>query len=501
MVLWIVVIVAVLAGGVGFFRYCQSQIVQRHEVSPHPLFLAGVSLILLILVGCGGQSQQGGLPSHPRTPAVVPFPSVTAQASAPVREEDWPTYHRDNTRSGYVANMPDPHRLTRAWTSTLDGAVYAEPLLAAGHVIVATEHDTLYALDPASGHIQWHTTVGRPVAQSTLPCGDIDPLGITGTPVYDSATGLVFAVAEVEGLQHLLVGVDVNTGAVRIKRVVDLPGMEPRVHQQRAALLLANKMVYIAYGGLAGDCGNYRGTIVASRTDGQGALLSYQVPVTRAGGIWTPPGPVADAAGHIFVAVGNGEETGTHWDHSDSVLRLSPTLQLEDGFAPTEWAAENSRDADLGSLGPTLLPNGLLFIAGKGGHAYLLRQNALGGVGGQVTQATVCGGAAMGGTAVLGMQIFVPCNDGLRSVTVDQRAHMTINWHAAPTFSPIIGGHTVYSLDASGTLSALASDTGAVRAKISLGSSALPSQFQTPTLANGRILVPTGSGVTAISLS
>jgi hypothetical protein len=192
----------------------------------------------------------------------------------------------------------------------LDGAVYAEPLVVGKHVIVATEGDSLYALDPATGNVQWHTNFGSPVPQSTLPCGNIDPLGITGTPVYDPATGLVFAVAEVSGPAHILVGVDAATGQVKVRRLVDTDGMDPRAHQQRSTLTLANGMIYIAYGGLDGDCSDYIGRVVASRTDGQGSLLVYRVPTTREGGIWAPPGAVVDTEGNLYVSVGNGAVTG-----------------------------------------------------------------------------------------------------------------------------------------------------------------------------------------------
>src|ERR1051326_8632433 len=108
------------------------------------------------------------------------------------------------------------------------------------------------------------------------------------------------------------------------------------------------------------------------------------------GGIWTPPGASADAAGNIYVSVGNGAITGGQWDHSDSVLKLSPTLHLEDAFAPTSWGDENANDQDLGSQGPVLLPNNFIFAAGKSGKAYVLRANALGGIGGQVDMQVVC---------------------------------------------------------------------------------------------------------------
>jgi len=196
--------------------------------------------------------------------------------------------------------------------------------------------------------------------------------------VYDPATGLVFAVAEVSGPAHILVGVDAASGRVKVRRSVDTDGMDPRAHQQRGALTLAHGMVYITYGGLDGDCSDYIGRVVASRTDGQGPLLVYRVPTPREGGIWTPPGASVDAAGNIYVSVGNGAITGGQWDHSDSVLKLSPTLRLEDAFAPTTWGPENANDEDLGSQGPALLPNNFIFAAGKSGKGYVLHANALG---------------------------------------------------------------------------------------------------------------------------
>jgi outer membrane protein assembly factor BamB len=257
-------------------------------------------------------------------------------------------YHADNARTGFVPGVPDPTRLTSLWKHPLDGAVYAEPLVVDGQVIVARENDTLYALDAHTGQVQWHTSVGAPVPLSNLPCGNIDPLGITGTPVYDPQTGVVFAVAEIQGPAHMLVGVDVKTGLVKVRRLVDPPGMNPQVQQQRAALALYGDRVYIAFGGLYGDCGDYHGWVIASHTDGAGALLTYQVPTTREGGIWATPGPVIDARGNLYVTVGNGAATQGDWDQSDSVLRLSPktpcalrrTTQNENGV---DWKREDGQ--------------------------------------------------------------------------------------------------------------------------------------------------------------
>ncbi len=412
---------------------------------------------------------------------------------------DWTTYHRDNSRTGFVQNAPDPHQLTQAWNVKLDGAVYAEPLVVGSNVIVATEGDSLYALDSHTGKVQWHTNVGTPVPLSTLPCGDIDPLGITGTPVYDPSTKLIFAVAEISGPAHILVGVDVGTGQVRVRRSVDISAMDPRVHQQRAALALYQNMVYIAYGGLDGDCGDYHGTVVASRTDGTGSLLSYQLPTPREGGIWAASGPAVDDAGHIYVSVGNGETTQGDWDHTDSILRLSSTLQLEDGFAPTQWQQDNASDADLGSMGPILLPGGLIFADGKSGLGYLLHTDALGGVGGQAQVKSVC--HSFGGASLLNSQLFVPCTDGLQEITIGPGANMALGWKAPSQISgsPIVGGQTVYSLNpGGGILYALDAATGNIRTMLSIGAT---SRFATPTLSGNQIFVGTLTGVVAVTIS
>ena len=453
--------------------------------------------LLIVLAGCSPFSSNSGAPAKPITPLTLPTRTVTPTAST-VSSADWTTYHRDNARTGYVADAADAHQLTAAWNRQLDGAVYAEPLVVREHVIVATEGNSLYSLDARSGQVQWHTNFGSPVPLSTLPCGNIDPLGITGTPVYDPATNLVFAVAEVSGPEHILVGVNANTGQVQVRRVADPAGMETAPHQQRSALALSNGMVYIAYGGLFGDCGNYHGWVVASRTDGQGPMLSYQVPTTREGGIWAAPGPAIDSNGRLFVSVGNGETTQGDWDHSDSVLRLSPTLQLEDGFAPTQWQQDNATDADLGSMGPVLLPGGWVYADGKSGLGYLLRADALGGVGGQAQVISIC--SSYGGAATVGSQMLLPCTDGLRQVLLGSDHRLTLGWHAPGQVSgsPIVGGHTVYSLDPNGTLYAINSQTGKVITTISVGST---SRFATPTLSGNHVFVGTMTGVAAVTIS
>jgi outer membrane protein assembly factor BamB len=459
----------------------------------------GMSLLLVFLSACSGlTSSNEDVPPTITPLALTGTPQSTAPVTTPsTSSTDWTTYHANNQRTGYIPGTPDPHNLSKIWSTQLDGSVYAEPLVVGNRVIVATEGDSLYALDPHTGNVLWHTDVGTPVPLSSLPCGNIDPLGITGTPVYDPATGLVFAVAEINGPPHILVGLDVTTGQVKVRRLVDTDGMDPRAHQQRPALALANGRVYFTYGGLDGDCSDYIGRVVASRTNGQGPLLVYRVPTPREGGIWATPGPSVDASGNLYVSVGNGAITNGQWDHSDSVLKLSPTLHLIDAFAPTSWRQDNANDADLGSQGPVLLPGNFIFAAGKSGNGYILNASKLGGIGGSIDEQSVC--HSFGGAATVGSTIFVPCTDGVLQITVDANGHMHQGCHASRDIvgSPIVGGHTVYSFS-NGVMHALTMNSGQVVATLNVGPA---NRFVTPTISGTSMFIGTNAGITAINIS
>src|SRR6266516_5132409 len=460
---------------------------------------AGISLLVLFLTACSGLTSSNKNVPPTNTP-LAPTPtthSTTTPDTPATSSSDWTTYHANNLRTGYIPDTPDPHNLSKIWSTRLDGSVYAEPLIVGNRVIVVTEGDSLYALNPNTGSVQWHTNVGTPVPLSSLPCGNIVPLGITGTPVYDPATGLVFAVAEISGPAHMLIGLDTNTGQVKVRRLVDTDGMDPQAHQQRAALTLANGMVYIAYGGLDGDCSDYNGRVVASRTNGQGPLLVYRVPTPREGGIWATPGPSVDASGNLYVSVGNGAITGGQWDHSNSVLKLSPTLQLIDAFAPASWAQDNANDADLGSQGAVLLPGNFVFAAGKNGNGYLLDASKLGGIGGSVDEQSMC--SSFGGAATIGSTIFVPCTNGLLQITVDTNGHMHQGWQASGGIfgSPVVGGHTVYSFS-NGVMHALNMNSGQPVSSLNVEPA---NRFVTPTIYGTSIFIGTGTGITAIKIS
>jgi outer membrane protein assembly factor BamB len=373
----------------------------------------------------------------------------------------------------------------------LDGSVYASPIVIGGRAVVATENDTVYAIQ--KGRIVWHKHLGTPAARAQLPCGNIDPLGITGTPVYRG--GLVYVAPEYTGATHDLVALRLSTGEVAWHRTLDLPGVSAQAMQQRGALTVAGGRVWVPFGGLFGDCGAYKGRLVGIPLDGKGKAVAYTVPTSREAGMWAPPGPSFDGKA-LYVAVGNGEATTAPSDRSDSILKLSTSAKLLQFFAPTNWGADNAADEDLGSQGPAIVGK-WLYANGKSGIAYVLNRNALGAIGGQVSSMHLC--TSFGGPAVYGSVVFVPCADGLRAVRIDQAGHLQVLWRATPTGSPVVGGARVWTLDPSaGRLYALDLTTGQVQNSVIVGAT---TRFATPAIYGRELFVPTLSGLTIVSLS
>jgi polyvinyl alcohol dehydrogenase (cytochrome) len=408
---------------------------------------------------------------------------------------DWTTYHHDTSRAGLAAQLAPLGTLTKAWGATLDGAVYGQPLVVGDRVFAATENDTVYALDAESGRVLWSTHVGTPMPRSQLPCGNINPLGITSTMVYDPATKRLFALAESTGGAHTLVSIDSATGQVRQRRAAEPPVGNRVAHQQRGALSLVAARIYIPYGALDTDCDIYVGSVVALPTTGPAGPITYHVPTTsKGGGIWSPGGG-AVIGDRLVYSTGNGNSITTY-DGGNTVVALDHDLNQVDRFTPTTWAEDTSSDADLGSTTPVLV-GGYVYANGKRGVGYTLNAHHLGGLGGQVDQTYVC--PTFGAPAVSGNTAYVPCIDGPRKVTIDTNGKITVGWQASlhGSGSPAIGGGAVWVIDtALGILSALDPTTGAVRQHIPVGTT---HRFASPTLARGHAYIGTMTGVVAIA--
>ena len=451
---------------------------------------------------------------------------------------DWPTYHLNNTRQGDDTTDQALSGST-PWTSVpLFGSLYGQPVIAGSQMIVATEEDVVYSLNATAGHVVWGTHVGTP-RTANFPCGNINPLGITGTPVIDA--GNVFVLAENQNsptsFEFDLVTLSLSTGAI-VRRVNIDPGnrsginFDANFQQQRGALTVAGGAVYATLGGLAGDCTNpnnntdgYRGYVIRYPETGTGTVSWWssasRTPTDMEAGIWSAGGASVDSSGNIFVATGNSNETSSSdpYDQSDGVIKLSPSnLTVLDEFAPSgvtdanhgggpTWWQDNASDADLGSVTPLQLPGNRVLQVGKSGMGYLLDSTNLGHVSGGIASHRVCSAtndAAFGSMAyalVGGVEtVFVGCGDGLQAVQIAaSNNNFSLSWHntaQASSKPPIVVGGGVWSVSTGGgTLYQYDASNGVALASYSIAGS---NHFTSPSASNGMIYVSGGDQVDAV---
>ena len=432
------------------------------------------------------------------------LPATVAAAAPASASSTWSTYHGDVSRSGVAAGEPGLDPARSAWADNLDGSrVYASPVVADGRVFVATEADDVYALDAHDGRILWRAGIGSPLrnVRQNTGCGNIDPLGITSTPVVDPSTGTVYVVGEVSTggalpVAHVMVGLDVYTGQVRVREGADPanPGGDVKWLQQRAALAESGGRIYVAYGGLAGDCGTYHGWVVGLDTTDSRPPVQFDVtPQSSGGAIWNGGGgPSVDSAGDLYVTTGNPNSGGqTEW--SESVVKLTPGLSSPPLHAFRDPAATG--DADLGSGDALLLPGGLRFTAGKAEVGYVLRQSDLSLVA--KINGTICGSDPDGGATYDSAtdSVYVPCTGG--GIQQVRLSDYRTGWRAGSVnASPILVAGKLWAAQSHGTtVQELDPATGAVEQTLSVPA-ALPT-FATPAAAAGLLVVGTDSGVAA----
>ncbi len=449
----------------------------------------------------------GGAPAHAAT---VSPPSGADPSS-------WTVYHGDPAGDGVAPPVSSVDTATHVWTSpAVDGQIYGEPLVYAGHVFVATEDDTVYALSAATGAVTWSAHLGAPVPAGSLPCGDIRPTaGITGTPVIDQSRNEIFVVAdELAGgnPRHTLVGLSTVSGKTEMSQDVDPQGADPAALLQRTGLTLDAGQVVFGMGGNDGDCASYRGRVVAVPEVG-GTPRDFTVDAASGesqGAVWMGgAAPVVDSRGDIWVSTGNGSVySAKHaYDDSDSVLELSSSLRLLQFFAPGTWPTNNSQDLDM-STAPVLLPDGQVMLAGKSRIVYLLNGAHLGGIGGQ--QATLadashaivgsaCGNDIDGGSAVVGMTVYLPCTTGIIAVrATSSPPALRLLWSSGTGGGPpIVAAGLVWTIGPNGVLYGLDPATGQVRQQAAIGMPA--NHFPTPSVADGLLLAACAQNVVALA--
>ena len=370
-----------------------------------------------------------------------------ARADSPVSGQV--TRGNDTNRTNWYSNQPNlsPAVVShyqganpsfgQKFDTALDGQIMAQPLVANGVLVVATENNKVYGLDPDTGAILWPTSAhpaasfGAPYDPSgikdsntgaTVGCTDLIPnVGITSTPVVDTTTNTIYLVANeiVNGVdQYRMHALDLNTGAEKtalgFPRVIQgnsdnqidghtIP-FDASHQTQRPGLLLLNGVVYAGFSahcqvpnwaGWVAGVNASTGAITALWADHEGNSAA-----TSGGGIWMSGGGLAsDGNGQILLSIGNAltpnpgvyDRNNPPAELSNAVVRLTVggngKLSLNDFFVPQNEQALDTNDLDLGSGGLMLLPDQfgtssvahLAVAAGKSGDVYLLDRDNLGG--------------------------------------------------------------------------------------------------------------------------
>jgi hypothetical protein len=301
------------------------------------------------------------------------------------------------------------------FNGSIAGNVYAQPLYiedgpgGRAMIIAVTESNNVYALDAANGSVIWQRNVGVPVPLSSLPCGDINPLGITGTPIVDLPSRTLFFDAMTtpdNGItkKHLIYALNVDTGTTNSGWPVDVNATATSgtavftsvTQNERGALAIVSSIVYVPYGGHYGDCGTYHGWIVGVPLNNPSNVMAWAT-TANSGGSWAVGGVASDGV-NPFIATGNTSDAIT-WSGGEAIIRFQtgPVFSglTNDYWAPANWMALDNGDLDLGGSGPLLVdvpgatPSKLVVALGKDGNAYLLNRTNLGGVSAPLAQAHI----------------------------------------------------------------------------------------------------------------
>ena len=342
------------------------------------------------------------------------------------------TFYNDIARTGantsetvLTPSNVNSYQFGKLFSVAVDGDVYSQPLYVsnlsingATHNIlyVATEHDSLYAIDADSGTVYWQVSL-IPSGGSTVDsirdaaCSDLVPeIGITGTPVIDPSSNTIYLVASTKengNFFQRLHAIDLIThaekfgGPVVISATVNGTGdgssggklsFDPLTERQRSGLLLENSHIIIAWGSF---CDNFpiHGWVMSYNASNlaQEAVFNTS-PNGQIDGVWmSGDGVAADSTGNLFFATGNGSYDGSSADdYGDSIMKLLPpsggSFAVADWFTPYDQSSMANGDGDLGSGGVLLLPDlppgsahqHLLVQMGKEGTIYLVNRDNMG---------------------------------------------------------------------------------------------------------------------------
>jgi hypothetical protein len=366
--------------------------------------------------------------------------TLTTRTASSTSGTDVITYHNDVARTGQNLNesilTPTTVNVStfgKLGVFAVDGKVDAQPLYLSSVAIpgggthdvlyVATEHESVYAMDAVTGAVLWRTSLlgAGETTSDTRSCGQVTPeIGITSTPVIDrsrGANGVVYVVAMSKNSSgtyfqrlHALdaaLGTEVFGGPQTVQATFPGTGagssngsvvFDPKQYEERASLLLVNGQIVTTWTSHC-DIDPYTGWIIAfdAGTLARTSVLNI-TPNGSRGGIWMAgAGPAADAQANVYLLDGNGTFDTTltsggfpnQGDFGNAFVKIATTggLSVADYFATFDTVSKSNADTDLGSGGSMVLPDlvdstgktrHLAVGAGKDSHIYVVDRDAMG---------------------------------------------------------------------------------------------------------------------------
>jgi len=346
--------------------------------------------------------------------------------------------------------------------NAVDNQVYAQPLIvsavnvgggAHNIVYVATTSNSVYAFDGDTGIQYWHVNLGTPISNADYGAGCVDingNAGIIGTPVIDSVSGTLYVVNSLNNagvFSFMLHALDITTGADRTGSPVQIAnaGFTPLTQNQRAGLALANGRLLVPFSSHC-DMGTYHGFLFSYDPSTLAKVAVFNAsPTGNGNSLWmSGQGPAVDASGNIYFGTSNGTWDGVS-NFSESFVKLSPGLALEDWFTPANHANLDGGDADIDTSGPLLIPPGnRLTMVGKSAVGYVIDSANLGHLGDASAVQTITLGGALHGSAVYwnsavnGPEVYMWAqSDKLKAFQFNGSTLNTPNFQTGPDF---IGG-------------------------------------------------------------
>ena len=297
-----------------------------------------------------------------------------------------------------------------AFNATLEGTVWASALYIEdgpahkGVIIAVASSNNVYALDETTGAAVWTHNLGAPGSGGAC---DGSEFGIRSTPIVDMATRTIYvsgAMGPGVTSRWEVHALSVDDGSARgggwpvvIDGKISSAGLAflPAPHNQRGALSLVGGILYVPFGGAAGDCGPYHGWVVAIDTKNPANVAAW---ATRGpgGGIWAAGGMASDGDG-VFAPTGNGWGNRATNQDSESIVRVTGMAVVDRAnnmFTPADWRAIDAGDDDVGGTStvvidvPGATPSSYAVGASEVGHVYFVNPK---GMSGQAVEYVVAG--------------------------------------------------------------------------------------------------------------